>query len=42
MGEAEPYGEPRTFPQKIKKIVGSNGFPGPSNGPHLVHDIKQY
>jgi len=35
IGEAEPYGEPRTLPQKIKKIVGSKGFPGPSKEPHL-------
>jgi hypothetical protein len=35
-GDAEPYGDPNTFPQKMRKRLGSNAFPWPSNGPHLT------
>lgn len=34
-GEADPYGEPNAFPQKIKNLEVSKAFPGPINGPHL-------
>src|SRR3981189_3343466 len=35
MGEADPYGEPNAFPQKIKNLEVSNALPWPINGPHL-------
>lgn len=34
-GETDPYGEPMTFPQKMKYREASNAFPGPMRGPHL-------
>jgi hypothetical protein len=35
MGEAEPYGDPSTLAQKMKKRLGSKAFPRPISGPHL-------
>ena len=37
-GEAEPYGEPRTFAQKMKNRFGSKALPRPMSGPHLRWD----
>ncbi len=34
-GLLEPYGEPKTLAQTMKKRVGSNSLPGPISGPHL-------
>ena len=38
-GDAVPYGEPITLPQKMKYRVGSNALPRPMRGPHLHSDI---
>lgn len=35
-GEAVPYGDPSTLPQKMKNLSVSKARPGPNNGPHLV------
>ena len=35
-GDADPYGEPRTLAQKMKKRFASNTFPRPMRGPHLT------
>ena len=34
-GDAEPYGEPNTFKQTMKKRRRSKTLPGPISGPHL-------
>ena len=39
MGDAEPYGEPRTLAQKMKNRSESNAFPRPISGPHLRRQI---
>ena len=33
--ETVPYGEPITFAQKMKNLVGSNARSNPNSGPHL-------
>ena len=41
-GELDPYGEPRTLAQMIKKRVGSKSLPGPSSGPHLYKHKRDH